>query len=118
VDAFHGARQWKRSSGCSPTAFGGRKTKNRAQPFATRENRITHRFVDRRRRCFFLGQKPIQRAIDQALAGFQVGGQVHDAKNKDRINRIIQDYKGTRLSVIPLMLLKESQVDPIKKENS
>ena len=68
-------------------AFGGRKTNNRAQPFAAREKRITHRLVDRRRCRGFLGQKTIQRAIDQTLAGFQVHGQVHDAKD-----RILQDW--------------------------
>jgi len=45
--------------------------------------------VDRRRCRGFLGQKSIQRAIDQTLAGFQVHSQVHDAKNKDRI---LQDW--------------------------
>lgn len=82
MDAFHGAGQWKRSSGFPPAAFGGRKTKNRAQPFAAREKRVTHRFVDRRRRRGFLGQKPIQRVIDQALAGFQIPRQIHDAKEE------------------------------------
>jgi hypothetical protein len=77
VDAFHGAGQWKRSSGFPPAAFGGRKTKNRAQPFAAREKRITHRLVDGWRRCTFLWQEPIQRAIDHPLTGFEIQGQIH-----------------------------------------
>ena len=117
MDAFHGAGQWKCSSGFPPAAFGGRKTKNRAQPFAAREKRITHRFVDRRRRRGFLGQKPIQRVIDQALAGFQVPSQIHDAKEETGLTGLfrITKQKASFLKGIDANGYRAGFVDLVRK---
>jgi hypothetical protein len=49
--------------------------------------------VDRRRRRGFLGQKPIQRVIDQALAGFQVPRQIHDAKEETGLTGLFRITK-------------------------
>src|SRR5437667_7718 len=88
VDAFHGARQRKCGSGFSPAAFSSRQTKNRAQPLAAGEKRITHRFVDGWRQRTLFRQKTIECAIDHLLSGFQVGGKVHDDKGKTGLKKL------------------------------
>jgi hypothetical protein len=77
VNAFHCAGQWECLTNISLATFSRGETKNRAQSFAASEKRVTHRLVDGWRRCTFLWQEPIQRAIDHPLTGFEIQGQIH-----------------------------------------
>ena len=70
-----------------PQASAGGETKDRPQPFAAGEKRITHRLVDRRGLGRSLRQKTVERAIHLLLARAEIARQIHSAANLESLGR-------------------------------
>ena len=77
VDAFNCASQGKGISDLATASLRRSEAKNRAKPFPSREQAVTHRLVNRRRLHAFFGQKAIERLLDLLLPGGDVILKIH-----------------------------------------